>query len=112
MTNPIRRVSVEDAFKSVSTNQDAVMIDVREPDEIAAMAPAVGIVCPMSTIDPATFDKVNSVRKDQPIFLFCRSGNRSMRVALALADQGFSNLANVEGGIIAWQASGLPIKKP
>jgi rhodanese-related sulfurtransferase len=110
MTHPIRRVSVDEAFKAVSSNKDAVMIDVREPDEIATLAPAVGKVCPMSTIDPATFGTVNSLRKDQPIYLFCRSGNRSMRVALALADQGFSNLANVEGGIIAWQASGLPIK--
>jgi rhodanese-related sulfurtransferase len=111
MTDQIKRVTVEETMAALSRDNNAVMIDVCELDEIRAMAPAVGKACPMSTINPLTFHTVNKVTKDQPIFLFCRSGNRSMRVATALSDMGYTNLANVEGGIIAWEAAGLPVKK-
>jgi rhodanese-related sulfurtransferase len=111
MSQSIRRVSVQEALDAISNNKNAVLIDVRELEEIQAVAPTIGTACPMSTITPLTFDSINNVTKDQPIYLFCRSGNRSMRVAMALAEIGYSNLANVEGGILAWEAAGLPVKR-
>jgi rhodanese-related sulfurtransferase len=111
MATQVKRVSVQEAYKAVSEDNKSVMIDVRELDEIAAVAPAIGIVSPMSAINLESFGTDHGLKKDQPIYLFCRSGNRSMRVGMALADHGFTNLSNVEGGIIAWQAAGLPLKK-
>lgn len=107
----VKRASVHDTFKILTENPNAVMVDVREPDEVSAIAPALGKVLPMSELNPATFDVDCGVSKSQPLFLFCRSGNRSMRVASALADYGFTDLTNVEGGIIAWEKAGLPLKK-
>jgi rhodanese-related sulfurtransferase len=111
MTETIKRVTVQEAMAALNQDKNAVMIDVREMDEIKAVAPTIGMVCPMSTINPLTFHTVNKVTKDQPIYLLCRSGGRSMRVAMVLAEVGFTNLANVEGGIIAWEAAGLPVQK-
>ena len=106
----IKSCSVQEVLDALKNNNDAVMIDVREPGEVAEIAPAVGIFYPMSKINPETFATDSKVRKDQAIYLLCRSGGRSMRVAEALAECGFSNLTNVTGGITAWEAQGLPLK--
>ena len=111
MSANIKRASVQETMKSLAETANAVLIDVREDDEIRAVAPTVGKVFPMSRLNPATFDIDCGVSKSQPLYIFCRSGNRSMRVAIALADYGFTDLTNVEGGIIAWEAAGLPVKK-
>jgi rhodanese-related sulfurtransferase len=111
MSDQIKRVTVQEAMTAISQDKNAVMIDVRELDEIQAVATTVAKVCPMSTINPLTFHTANKITKEQPIYLFCRSGNRSMRVAMVLSDMGYTNLANVEGGILAWEAAGLPVKK-
>ena len=110
MSTKIKSSSVMETINTLQSNKDAVMIDVREQNEADEIAPSVGRFFPMSKINPATFASDCGVRKDQPIFLFCRSGNRSMRVAEALAEHGFQNLTNVTGGILAWQAEGLPLK--
>ncbi len=111
MTEKIKRVSVQETMSALSANPNAILIDVREWDEIKASAPSVGKAFPMSEIDPNTFAESCGVSKKQPIFLFCRSGNRSMRVATVLSEAGFTDLTNVEGGILAWTAAGLPVKK-
>jgi rhodanese-related sulfurtransferase len=41
--------------------------------------------------------------KDEEVFLYCRSGNRSGQAALILETMGFSNCINVIGGMLAWQ---------
>jgi rhodanese-related sulfurtransferase len=110
MTSPVKSASVQETFDILNKNKDAVMIDVREPAEVDEIAPAVGLFFPMSQINPETFAEDCKVHPDQPIFLFCRSGNRSMRVAEALAEQGFKDLTNVTGGIVAWKNQGLPLK--
>lgn len=110
MSNTIKSASVQEAYEALQQIKDAVMIDVREQAEVDEVAPSVGIFFPMSKINPETFAKDCKVRQDQPIYLFCRSGGRSMRVAEALTKHGFKDLTNVSGGIIAWQAHGLPLK--
>jgi rhodanese-related sulfurtransferase len=53
--------------------------------------------------------RIDEVPTDAPLAILCRSGNRSGRVADHLnADGDFGDVANIEGGIIAWAAEGLP----
>ena len=47
-------------------------------------------------------------RKNQ-IFVICRSGRRSLKAAEMLESAGFESVYNVEGGMIDWEASGLPV---
>ena len=111
MANEIKQATVQEAMAVLSANPNAVLIDVRETDEVKELAPTFGKTYAMSRIQLETFDKDCGLTKTQPIFLLCRSGGRSMRVATALASVGYSNLTNVEGGILAWSAAGLPTKK-
>jgi len=49
--------------------------------------------------------------KEEPIFIYCRSGNRSTVAAKILLDQGFERVYNLRYGIIEWAREGLPVKK-
>ena len=111
MPTQIKRTNVTDAAKSLKNNASVIMIDVREDDEVREVASTLAKAFPMSKINPATFAADCGVRKDQALFLLCKSGGRSMRVATALADAGFTDLTNVDGGIMAWEAAGLPVKR-
>ncbi|MEO0474273.1 MAG: rhodanese-like domain-containing protein, partial [Bacteroidota bacterium] len=51
-------------------------------------------------------DKVSELAdlKSQEVVMICRSGGRSGRACMFLAQQGFSNVRNLEGGMLAWKA--------
>ena len=80
----------------------AAFIDVREPLETSAgRAPGV-------TLMPMQSFKLDEVPADVPLVIICRSGARSDSVAGALAGLGYTTY-NVIGGMIAWDAAGLPV---
>ena len=49
--------------------------------------------------------------RDTPIAVHCQGGTRSAIAASLLQAQGFTNVANVAGGIQAWTAAGLPVER-
>lgn len=86
---------------------DAVLVDVRERDEWTEGHIAGARHIPLGSL-PA---RLAEVPRDRQVLLFCRSGNRSGAATRLLREQGFEQAANVEGGIIAWQRAGLPLKR-
>ena len=80
-----------------------VVVDVREPREYRRghIAEARSVPLPLvSTIQ-------ETLSKDRPIVLACRTGRRSRRAACALAAEGHTNITILDGGMLAWQSSGL-----
>jgi molybdopterin/thiamine biosynthesis adenylyltransferase/rhodanese-related sulfurtransferase len=75
-----------------------LLIDVREPHELAIAAIAGAIPVPLGTL-PARADEFDP---DAEIVLMCRSGRRSADALLFLQSRGFTNLANLKGGILAY----------
>lgn len=49
--------------------------------------------------------------KEQPVLVYCRSGNRSAHACGVFTKNGFSNVNNLAGGILAWQSDNLPISR-
>jgi rhodanese-related sulfurtransferase len=49
--------------------------------------------------------------KDQPVYLYCRSGSMGDSAAQSLVDLGYTHVFNLEGGYIAWRAAGLPFEE-
>ncbi len=83
------------------------VIDVREFPEFAAGHIASARHVPLSEFD-AHLDEFN---RETPIVCICRSGKRSAQAAAKLLAHGFRNVAQLEGGIVAWEQSALPLTR-
>lgn len=77
-------------------------IDVREPHEWAAGRAVGAITMPLSAFNPA------ELPGDRPLVFLCRSGSRSGQVTSYLRASR-DDVANMAGGMQAWQAAGLPM---
>ncbi|WP_353647785.1 rhodanese-like domain-containing protein [Nakamurella sp. A5-74] len=84
-------------------NGEARLLDVREDDEWQAGHSPSAIHLPLGQLDPA------EVADDLPVITVCRSGGRSAKAAAALAAAGH-RVSNLEGGMRAWSAAGLPVR--
>lgn len=80
---------------------DAVLIDVRTPEEIAEFSLDGHIV--MNIADPSFTMKIDELDRDKSYFMYCRSGNRSGHACRYMLAQGFKKLYNLKGGVIEWQ---------
>ncbi len=101
-----------EAARRVESGQ-AVLVDVREPAEWADTGVAQpAFLLPLSDLRGDRRDWAAFLKKhrDKELILYCRSGNRSGIAARLLAKEGFQ-VANA-GGFSAWQAAGLPVRRP
>lgn len=94
----MKEISVDELNEMIESQKDFQLIDVREPAEYEA-ANIGGILIPLQTI-PQHMDKIS---KDKPVIIMCRSGKRSASAINFLEDNGFTNLANLTGGILDWK---------
>lgn len=101
-TESVGTVSVQQAHAQLQDDA-AVMVDVREPAEIAEQAVPGTINIPLGELQA----RAGEIPTGKPVLVFCRSGNRSQEGAAILAAKGY-DASTVEGGIIAWDAAGLP----
>ena len=91
----------------IRNHPDVVVIDVREPWEYnEGHIPGVKLI-PLGTLP----NRMNEIPKDKTVILTCRSGNRSGQAFRFLREQGFDNVHNMEGGILAWEKQGLPVER-
>ncbi len=94
----IREISVEELKARRDRGENPLVLDVREDWELQlARIPDV-LHVPMNQL-PARLGELSS---DAETIVMCHAGGRSMRVAHFLASQGFTNVANLAGGISAW----------
>jgi rhodanese-related sulfurtransferase len=81
-----------------------LLVDVREPNEVAAEAWPDAVVVPLSTFDP---QDIPDPQGKQVVFA-CRSGKRSVTASLAAQADGLAHDKHLAGGMLAWKAAGLP----
>jgi rhodanese-related sulfurtransferase len=81
-----------------------VLVDVREPNEIAVERYPGAVEMPLSAFDPASLPDPQGRR----VVFACRSGKRSVTASLAAQAEGLSYDAHLAGGLLAWKAAGLP----
>lgn len=104
MIDQIQPTQLADWAQSKTALGPPVVLDVREDWELqTASVKADGfelLAMPMHTV-PA---RLAELSREQPIACLCHHGGRSMQVAAFLAQQGFTHVANIAGGINAWSA--------
>lgn len=97
-------LSVEDAV--ARQGDGARLIDVRTRSEWQGGRAAGAVHAPLGRLAA----QLDAEPRDQPLLLICESGARSTIGASLLEGRGFTNLANVTGGMAAWRSAGLPIE--
>lgn len=95
-----------DEASQAQQDGSGLILDVREPNEWAAARIPGATHIPLHDL-PQRFEELP---RDRLIVCQCASGVRSHHAAGFLAQQGFQT-ANLEGGIIAWHRSGLPLEQ-
>jgi molybdopterin/thiamine biosynthesis adenylyltransferase/rhodanese-related sulfurtransferase len=94
----VPEISVSDLKQRLDADYSGLLIDVREPDEYAAANIPGSRLIPLGSFEEA----IPGLPRDKEIVIHCKSGRRSARAVQALLDEGFTNVANVSGGIDAW----------
>ncbi len=87
--------------------EDALVVDVRDPGEYGAGHILGAKNVPVARIGEGDLAK----RKDRPLVVYCDGSQRSSKAVAALKKEGFSRVANLSGGLQAWQQAGLPVEK-
>jgi rhodanese-related sulfurtransferase len=90
-------------------HNDAVILDVREENEYLKGHIVNSVHVPMSYLSERM--KELEKYKDKPIIAACRSGQRSAQACATLKKNGFENVYNLSGGVMAWQSDNLPLTK-
>lgn len=125
----IQRLTPPEAFKAMFANRDALLIDVRDPVEFVFVGHPIHAknipwaFAPEMRANPSFVEQVQDIvpSLDTPLFLLCRSGQRSFSAAMALEAQGYRQLINIEEGfegglnelkqrstLNGWRFHGLP----
>ncbi len=97
-----------DVKQAQSMNQQgALLLDVREPAEYAAVHAPNAKLIPLGEVGLRL--KEIEAYKDKPIAVICRSGRRSAKAVAILQEAGFTQVVNVQGGTNAWVQAGLEV---
>ena len=100
VTEAAARLGRDDATKPL-------LVDVRETDEFRDARVDGAALIPMS----AFAQRHAELPKDRPLLVMCAGGTRSAAATGFLLRSGWTDVANVEGGITAWQRAGLPVRR-
>lgn len=97
LKNGIPQISVKELKQRRDAGEDVYVLDVREPYEYQ-IANIGGTLIPQNDVPK----RLNEIDRGREIVVQCRSGQRSQRIAEYLAQQGYANVKNLAGGILAW----------
>ena len=102
----VRAITAESLHARLAAKKaKPLVVDVREPGEFEEGHIANARLAPLAHV----VEQLASVPKDHEIVLVCRSGRRSANAYRALAEQGYTRLWNVEGGMLAWEKLGYAV---
>ncbi len=94
----MKEISVQELKEKIDKGEDFQLIDVREDFEYQA-SNLGGELIPLGGI----LIETDKIAKDKEVVIMCRSGKRSAAAVMQLEAQGFTNVYNLFGGILAWQ---------
>jgi rhodanese-related sulfurtransferase len=95
----MQEITVQELKEKLDSGEDFQLIDVREDFEYET-SNLGGLSIPLGGI----VIEADKVSKDKPVVIMCRSGKRSAAAIAQLETLGYTNLSNLQGGILAWAA--------
>jgi sulfur-carrier protein adenylyltransferase/sulfurtransferase len=103
---PTLEISAVEVKQGAGKKDSPLLLDVRQPDEFRAGHVTGAKLIPLNELEK----RVGELPRDRKIICICRSGSRSGAATRMLAKAGY-DVANMRGGMIAWNQAGLPVKK-
>jgi rhodanese-related sulfurtransferase len=94
-------ITVEEMKALLDKGEPIHLVDVREPHEHADFNIG-GLLLPLGQVQTLQIEPLEDW-KQEPVYFYCRSGNRSGQACMMLESLGFTNVINVTGGMLAWQ---------
>jgi len=94
----MKEITVEELKQMIDANEDFQLIDVRETFEFET-SNLDGENIPLASV---LLEK-DKIARDKPVVIHCRSGKRSAQAIKLLENEGYTNLSNLQGGILAWK---------
>ena len=92
-------IAPEEALERLENEEGIVLLDVRTPAEYAEGHIPGSLLIPLQTLAQEAPEQLTD--KEAPIFVYCRSGRRSIEAAEILVEQGYTQVYDL-GGIIDW----------
>jgi rhodanese-related sulfurtransferase len=87
---------------ATAVGSDGQLIDVREPDEVAAGTLPGAVNIPLGDLE----NRLGELDRSRPLVLLCRSGGRSTIAAELVTTAGFEDVVNLVGGMLAFENAG------
>ena len=94
----VPQVSPSELKSRLDAGEQPVILDVREPWEIAVASLPGTVHIPLRDLAR----RVTELDASRDVVVMCRSGGRSLQAAQFLATRGFAHVSNLDGGILAW----------
>jgi len=108
-TAEIQLVTAADAAAVLEDRApEVVLLDVRTLEEFQEVRVPGSVNVDFYATDFAA--QLDTLAKDVPYVVYCRSGNRSGQTMNIMRELGFSEVWDVDGGIISWNEAGLPLE--
>lgn len=101
----IKSMDVNELNSKLGKEKNLVLVDVREQAEWDEAHIPGALFLPLSQLET----RFAELPKDKTLVLQCRSGKRSMSAATFLEQNDYTDLINLEGGIMAWMDEGLDV---
>lgn len=100
-------IPVEKAFEEIAPHNNIVLLDVRNAHEYEEVHIKDAVLLPLQELE----QKIENIvpRKETPIFVYCRTGNRSTKAVQKLIKLGYTNAYNITGGIMEWEQKHFPV---
>lgn len=104
----IKEMDVSELAQLKAKGNSIRVIDIRQPAELNGGIIPGAEALPMHTIPL----RINELKQDETLIMVCRSGARSAQACMFLQQQGYDNVFNLRGGMMAWAGGGLEIGLP
>lgn len=98
----VKNLTVEEVKAGMDAGK-ILLVDVREPDELAAERIPGAAEMPLKSFDPSALPDPG----DRQLVFSCRSGNRSVTASLLAQEAGLPYDSHMAGGLKAWKEAGL-----
>jgi thioredoxin len=101
----IQTIAPEAFAKKINETPKAQILDVRTPEEYTSEH--IDNAINVNWLGDNFISGAEKFDKSKPVFVYCKSGGRSAKASAKLAELGFNNIYNLDGGMMKWNAAGL-----